>query len=205
MGLDASTRLLSAPRWMFVIGGAAAMFCGQIIRGLLAIWSIGPVPSRLKPDGQLPCRYSVHGRASDDAIHRDARKAMAANSAAPSSADILMVNCRSGLHDRTHSTAWLHRPFQGHHLARSHSAFCRFRHRSEKEWETNPLHIPHSCGCKHNGIEPSVPQTEVSSGSCAAAAFGRKRLPTRETWRQKGQHASINGPNAKDSEFLPHR
>lgn len=44
---------------------------------------------RLKPDVQLPCRYSVHGRASDDAIHRDARKAMAANSANPSSADIL--------------------------------------------------------------------------------------------------------------------
>ena len=160
---------------------------------------------RLKPEGQLPCRYSVHGRASDDAIHRDARKAMAANSANPSSADILMVNCRSGLHDRTHSTAWLHRLFQDHHLAQGHSAFCRFRHRSEKEWETNPLHIPHSCGCKLNGIEPSVPQTEVSSGSCAAAAFGQKRLPTRETWQQKSQHASIDGPDAKGSEFLPRR
>ena len=44
---------------------------------------------RLKPDVQLPCRYSVHGRASDDAIHRDAREAMAANPATPSSADIL--------------------------------------------------------------------------------------------------------------------
>lgn len=44
---------------------------------------------RLKPDVQLPCRYSVHGRASDDAIHRDAREAMAANPANPSSADIV--------------------------------------------------------------------------------------------------------------------
>lgn len=114
---------------------------------------------RLKPDVQLPCRYSVHGRASDDAIHRDVRKAMAANSANPSSADILMINCRAGLSARIHCAAWLYRLFCGHHLARSHSAFCRFRHRSEKGWETCPWHIPHSCGCKHNSLQPAAPLT----------------------------------------------
>lgn len=31
--------------------------------------------TRLKPDGPIPCRYSVHGRGSDDAIHRDACRA----------------------------------------------------------------------------------------------------------------------------------
>jgi hypothetical protein len=34
---------------MLVIGGAAVMFCGQIIWDLLATWSIGPVPSGSNP------------------------------------------------------------------------------------------------------------------------------------------------------------
>ena len=54
MSLDAPTRLLAAPRWMMVIGGAAVMFCGQIIWVLLTTWSIGPVPPGSNPMAKYP-------------------------------------------------------------------------------------------------------------------------------------------------------
>lgn len=67
-------------------------------------------------------------------------------------------------------------------------------------WSTGP-----SPGLKPDGLQPSVPLTEVSSRSCAAAALVRQRLPTLETWQQKSQCAPIDGPDAKGSELLPRR
>ena len=48
-GLDIPHRLRQAPRWMLILGGAAAMFLGQMLWALVAVWTMGPVPPGVPP------------------------------------------------------------------------------------------------------------------------------------------------------------
>lgn len=55
MDLDIQKRLLQAPRWGLILGGAAAMFLGQLLWALVAAWTMGPVP----PGGNPMAGYSA--------------------------------------------------------------------------------------------------------------------------------------------------
>ncbi|NIF81897.1 hypothetical protein F3J24_00005 [Comamonas sp. Tr-654] len=45
MSHEIPIRLLNAPRWMLILGGAGIMFFGQMLWVLFTVWAIGPVPS----------------------------------------------------------------------------------------------------------------------------------------------------------------